>query len=848
MNKEDLSYLFEIFNPENVYIESRILKTESGTISGYFDNVDDLYKNIKRYDGRYNVFFTLNPILQDVSCRSVNHFTEWAQNTTSDKEIAHRDWILIDLDPERPAGVSSTDEELAKAESLAEKVEGFLTEQGFPEPVKCMSGNGIHLLYLIDMENTTDSAKCIKEFLAQMDKKFSNPDVKIDTTTYNAGRITKLYGTVACKGDSTKDRPHRRSKIISAPEELVIVSRKQIEDTISFCPPAEAKPAKVVSGSLKDKEPTAYTGVKIEVRKFCESHGLEIVREKPLDYGGTCFVLSECPWNDEHSRDTGAYIIEFANGKICAGCHHDSCKDENWRTLLKKFPDMKAYTESYRREPSKKSKDMAASQILLTDIKEKGHRFFHDKGENSYVAVPLDNGHIEYMAVNDKRYKQSLRRMFYRNYDKTISEEAMRQAIDTIDAEANYNSAEIIPATRCKYSNGHIYYYLADEEQTVFCISKEGIRILEDCPIPFIKRQNMLAQVIPMDREVRKGEKKPSFQKLARKYWKFETEEDMILHNVVLLTRFISDIPAPIVYYKGDRGSAKTTSMKLDKMLIDPSFTDIKALPSSINDVVSALSGQYMICFDNVEGGITKDVANIFCISCSSGFFSKRKLFTDNETADIKLSTRLSFSGITTISGRADFLDRCICLSTKRIPASQRQPVNDILEEFQKDLPYLLYKSMKILSKAMVIYEELELSELPRMADFAKFGYAIAEAMKYGGEKFLEIYDQNQDELLEIMVEEDTILSVLIEFIRKKHYFCGKMMELRAQLIGQAEQMDIDIRYLLKTENALSRKINQSQSVLAMFGIHLERGKSNGNRYIKIWQEEEGNNQKNRME
>lgn len=215
---------------------------------------------------------------------------------------------------------------------------------------------------------------------------------------------------------------------------------------------------------------------------------------------------------------------------------------------------------------------------------------------------------------------------------------------------------------------------------------------------------------------------------------------------------------------------------------------------------------------------------------------------------DIKLSTRLSFSGITTISGRADFLDRCICLSTKRIPASQRQPVNDILEEFQKDLPYLLYSSMKILSRALAIYEELELSELPRMADFAKFGYAIAEAMKYGGEKFLAIYDKNQDELLETMVEEDTILSVLIEFIHKKHYFCGKMMELRVQLIGQAEQMDIDIRYLLKAENALSRKINQSQSVLAMFGIHLKRGKSNGNRYIKIWQEEEGNNQKNRME
>lgn len=839
MDKKELQLLFEIFNPEGEFIEVRLLRTKQGTISGYFNDVDKLLKAIKQYDGKYNIFFTLNPIVQDVASRSVNHFKEWSKETTSDKEIAHRDWILIDLDPERPAGISSTDEELAAAESLAEQVEEFLTEQGFPQPVKCRSGNGIHLLYLIDMDNDSESAQIIKNFLAQMDKKFSNAAVKVDTTTYNAARITKLYGTVACKGDSTESRPHRRSQIISAPDEINDVNKEQIEQVIALCSVGEnnkevnvSEPPERAHTATADKKP------KINVKEFCETHGIDISREKRLDYG-ICYVLAECPWNHEHSKDTGGYIIQFSNGKIAAGCHHDSCKNENWWTLLKKFPDMKPYTESYRREPSKKADGMATSEILLMDIKKEGHQFFHDKMENAYAAVQLDHGQVEYMAVNEKRYKQMLIRMLYTNYGKTVSSEAMKQVIGTLEAEANYKGAEIEPAVRCKYSDGKLYYHIADAEQTVFCVSKEGISILEDCPIPFIKRQNMLEQVIPMDREVKKGEKKTSFRKLARKYWKFASEEDMILHNVVLLTRFISDIPAPIVYYKGDRGSSKTTSMKMDKMLIDPSCIDIKALPSSEEDVAVALSGQYLICFDNVEGGITKDIANIFCISCSSGFFSRRKRYTDNETADIKLSTRLSFSGITSISDRPDFLDRCICLSTKRIPASERRPVNDILEEFKRDLPYLLYKSLKILSKALAIYEGLDLSELPRMADFAMFGYAIAEALDYGGDRFLDIYRKNQDELLDMMVEEDTVVSVLIEFIKKTHYFCGKMMELRVQLIEQATAMEIDVRYLLKAESAWSRKLNQSQSVLEMFGIYQERGKSNGNRYIKIWKEEE---------
>lgn len=839
MNKEYLNVLFDIFNPEDNFIEVRLLKTNRGTISGYFDNVDDLFKAIRRYDGKYNIFFTMNPIVQDVASRSVNHFTEWAKNTTSDKETAHRDWILIDLDPERPAGVSSTDEELGQAEVLAEKVEEFLTEQGFPQPVKCMSGNGIHLLYLINMDNDSESAQIVKNFLAQMDKRFSNPAVKVDTTTHNAARITKLYGTVACKGDSTESRPHRRSQIISSPDELNYVSKEQIEQVISLCSSDENNKAVNISKPpVREHRTTTDKKPKIDVKEFCESHGIEIARKKQLDYGGTCFVLSECPWNRKHSKDTGAYIIQFSNGKISAGCHHDACKNENWWTLLKKFPDMKTYTEPYRKEPSKKNNDMTTSQIVLADIKEEGHQFFHDKGENPYVAVPLENGHIEFMPVNERRYKQSLRRMFFKNYGKTISEEAMRQILATIEAEANYNNAEIEPAMRCKYSNGHIYYYLADEEQTVFCIDKDGVRILEECTIPFVKRQNMLEQVMPMDMEVEKGEKKPSFRKLAKKYWKFKNEDDMILHNVVLLTRFISDIPAPILCYKGDRGSSKTTSIRLDKLLIDPSYTDIKALPSTEDNVVTALSGQYMICFDNVEGGITKNIANIFCISCSAGFYPKRKHYTDNETIDIQLNTRVSFSGITSISERADFLDRCICLTTQRIPNAERRTVNDILEEFKKDLPYFLYRSMKILSKAMKVYENLELPELPRMADFAKFGYAIAEVLKYGGEKFLEIYKKNQDDLLEIMVEEDTVLTVLVEFINDIRFFCGKVMELRAKLINQAEGMGIDVKYLLKSEIALSRKINKSQSVLGKFNIHIERGKTNGTRYIKIWKGE----------
>ena len=38
-----------------------------------------------------------------------------------------------------------------------------------------------------------------------------------------------------------------------------------------------------------------------------------------------------------------------------------------------------------------------------------------------------------------------------------------------------------------------------------------------------------------------------------------------------------------------------------------------------------------------------------------------------------------------------------------------------------------------------------------------------------------------------------------------------------------------------KNSNTLSRKLYASQSVLETFEIHLERGKSNGKRYVELW-------------
>lgn len=824
---------------EGEFVEVRMLNVPSGgTVSGYFNDYDKLEKAIRRYDGRINIFFTLNPLIDGVETRSINKLKKYAKQTTSDNEISCRKWILIDLDSKRPAGISATDEEVRFSEMKSKEVKAYLSEIGFSEPIYAFSGNGYHLLLPVEMPNDDDSRKIVKAFLEMLAKRFTDEHVEVDKTTYNSARITKLYGTMACKGENTESRPHRRSYVISVPDDIIPVTMEQLKTLVTEDDAEESQKAHLKTDTAKDilptTKPTIKTYQKIDVKEFCSRHGIEIAHEKNLDTGGICYVLKQCPWNPEHT-DKSAYIIEFPNGKIIARCHHDSCYEETWETLLAKYNI--TICKGHPTKALETTEGMSIAEIIFAEIQQLGHELYYDQYGTAFVSLINEKGFKQFMAVSDKSYQQLIRRMYYKKYKKAVSKEILSQVFDTLEAEAVCNGTEIETACRCKYKDGSIYYHLADMEQTVLKVDENGIEVLESSPIPFVCKPKMLAQVMPTDIKTLEGEKKTNFRTLVKKYWKFESEEDYLLHNVTLLTRFISDIPSPILYYMGDRGSTKTTSMKLDKMLVDPSLIDVKALPHQIGDVVTALS-DYMVCFDNVEGNLTAETANLFCICATSGYYVKRKLFTDNDTAAIKLGAKLSFSGITSISNRADFLDRVVTVFCHRLSDSERRTETEIINEFQAILPYLLYRALKILAKAVGIYKELNLEKLPRMADFAKWGYAIAEALQYGGDRFLEVYKRNQEELLDMLVEEDSSLSVLIDYMKTRSKFKGSMTELQVQLTEYAKERDIDTKNGLSgNANMLSRKLFHNLSVFEQYGIYLQRKKANGKRYIEILNE-----------
>jgi hypothetical protein len=127
--------------------------------------------------------------------------------------------LPVDLDPVRPAGISSSDEEHSAAIQRARLIADEMANE-WGRPLLADSGNGAHADYAIDLPNDREALAFVVGALAELNRRYSDDVVKVDVTSGNAARIWKSYGTVSRKGDSIPGRPHRVSRILEVPNDI----------------------------------------------------------------------------------------------------------------------------------------------------------------------------------------------------------------------------------------------------------------------------------------------------------------------------------------------------------------------------------------------------------------------------------------------------------------------------------------------------------------------------------------------------------------------------------------------------------------------------------------------------
>jgi hypothetical protein len=209
----EIAHVWRLIDPNAPVIELRAIgrgRTQSLLFQlSEFESTEARQREFERVaqdlnTGGMNIYVVMNTIREDFCSGSVK-----------DSDIKHRDWFLIDIDRAEPAKYPATDEEIRAAEELADQVVEFMTPKGWSTPLRIMSGNGCHLYFRLNaLANDDQSKDLLRSLLNGLGDKFDNNVVKIDRSVFNASRITKVVGTKAFKGQSSKDRPYRTARLI----------------------------------------------------------------------------------------------------------------------------------------------------------------------------------------------------------------------------------------------------------------------------------------------------------------------------------------------------------------------------------------------------------------------------------------------------------------------------------------------------------------------------------------------------------------------------------------------------------------------------------------------------------
>ena len=293
-------------------------KGRKRTDAGYFDA--EHRQDLAQHAARLNkagaaVYINLNPIDPQLLGRYANRIEKYATATATDKDVTRRRWLLLDFDPKRPKDTAATPAQLEAAKSLARESYRYLSSLGWPNPVTAESGNGVHLLYPVDLPNDAATASLMQAVLNELADKLDNDTVGLDRTVFNAGRVCKLYGTVANKGDNTPAAPWRLSRLLTN-QRTGIVTVKQLQSVAA--PPETRQKFERQSNAVFD------------LTDFLVRLGIGYTRDQ---HGGRDrYKLDQCPFEPEHGKGESA-IFQSTDGTLGFRCLHNGCSDRTWRDL-----------------------------------------------------------------------------------------------------------------------------------------------------------------------------------------------------------------------------------------------------------------------------------------------------------------------------------------------------------------------------------------------------------------------------------------------------------------------------------------------------------------------------------
>lgn len=456
------------------------------------------------------------------------------------------------------------------------------------------------------------------------------------------------------------------------------------------------------------------------------------------------------------------------------------------------------------------TKKETQAQILLALAADA--ELFHTPSGDCYATIAT-NGTWETWPVKAKGFRRWLVRRFYEQEGKPPGAQALQDALGVLEAKAQFDGPEIPVFTRLAERDGAIYLDLADEAWQAVEITPAGWRVVANPPVKFRRAKGML----PLPCPVAGG----SIEEL-RQFVNVPDEAGWRLLVADLVAALRPKGPYPVLLLQGEQGSAKSTTARVLRALVDPSTAPLRTVPRDERDMMIAANNGWCVAFDNLSG-IPVWLSDAICRLATGGGFSTRELYTDSEEVLFDAMRPVILNGIDELASRHDLLDRALVLNLPPIPEEKRRDEATFWRDFEAARPRILAALLDAVSAGLRNVESVKLDKLPRMADFAKWAAACEEALPWPVGGFLEAYAGNRAEAVDLALEADPVAVAVKALMSQEEGAwegtASKLLALLAQFVPEQTQRT---KSWPKAANALSNRLRRAATFLRQTGIEVE--------------------------
>ena len=380
--------------------------------------------------------------------------------------------------------------------------------------------------------------------------------------------------------------------------------------------------------------------------------------------------------------------------------------------------------------------DRHASQAtrLVALATQSGGEFWHSPEDETYATLPVA-GHHETFQLRGKRADRWLRRLFYEAEDgRAPGSQAVADALGVLQGRALFDGQEHSAHIRIAELDGSVYIDLGDPARRAIEVTEAGWQVIESPPVRFRRARGMLALPEPAG---------GGCLDELRPFVNVGNDADFRLLCSWQVGAMHATGPYPVLVLNGEQGSAKSTTSRALRRLLDPSTAEVRGEPREQRDLMIAATNGWMVALDNLSR-VRQWLSDALCRLATGGGFSTRELYSDSEEIIFEAQRPVILNGIEELATRSDLADRCLALLLPTIQEERRRPEAEFWRAFEAARPRILGAFLDALSQSLRAERSVQLDRIPRMADFALRASAAAPALGWTAAKFLEAYEGNR--------------------------------------------------------------------------------------------------------